>query len=176
MNEKVKKLTYAGIMAALCFIGTMIIYYRLPSSGYLHIGDSMVLLSGALLGPLYGGFAAGFGSMFADLAAGAPIWMVSTFLIKFAMAAVMGVLLRNSKKLICIRTLLGMLIAFVIMVIGYYITDIILVTQNFAASIFTMVIPNSIQGVAGCLIGALVMFLFDRTKLTDKIKRSSSGV
>ncbi len=98
MNEKVKKLTYTGIMAALCFLGTMIIYYRMPSSGYLHIGDSMVLLSGALLGPLYGGFAAGFGSMFADLAAGAPIWMVSTFIIKFAMGAVMGIFLKAQKN------------------------------------------------------------------------------
>jgi uncharacterized membrane protein len=171
MNEKVKKLTYTGIMAALSFIGTMIIYYRLPSSGYLHIGDSMVLLSGALLGPLYGGFAAGFGSMFADLAAGAPIWMISTFIIKFAMAAVMGVMLKDTKKLISVRAVIGMLIAWVILVAGYYITDIILVTQNFAASIFTMAIPCGIQGFAGSLIGTLVMFLFDKTKLTDKIKR-----
>ena len=163
-------------MAALCFLGTMIIYYRMPSSGYLHIGDSMVLLSGALLGPLYGGFAAGFGSMFADLAAGAPIGLVSTFIIKFAMAAVMGMFLKGSKKLVCLRMLFGMLTAFVIMVIGYYISDVILVTQNFAASIFTMAIPNSIQGVAGSIIGTLAMLLFDKTKLTDKIKLGSSGV
>ncbi len=69
-----------------------------------------------------------------------------------------------------------MLTAFVIMVIGYYISDVILVTQNFAASIFTMAIPNSIQGVAGSIIGTLAMLLFDKTKLTDKIKLGSSGV
>ncbi len=40
------------------------------TGGYVHPGDGMVLLSGWLLGPWWGGAAAGIGSMLVDLLGG----------------------------------------------------------------------------------------------------------
>lgn len=169
MNKSVKKMAYAGLMAALCFLGTMIIYFRTPTGGYLHIGDSMVFLTGALLGPVYGGFAAGIGSMFADLAAGAPMWMPATFLIKFAMAAVMGLFLKKTDKIACIKAIIAMVIGVVLLIAGYYLAELI-ITQNWLASFIDSAGGNLIQGVSGSIIGFIVMVVFDRTKLTAKIR------
>ncbi len=57
-------------MAALTCIATMIIHIPTPGLGYIHFGDGMVLLSGILLGPLYGSLSAGIGSMLADVFSG----------------------------------------------------------------------------------------------------------
>jgi len=168
MNQNVKKITYTGLMAALCFIGTMIIYYRTPMGGYLHIGDSMVFLTGALLGPIYGGLAAGIGSMLADLAAGAPMWMPATFIIKFAMAAVMALLLKKSDKIACVKSVIAMVIGVIILIIGYYFAASI-IYHNFISPLADC-IANLIQGVSGSIIGFVVLVVFDRTKLTKKIR------
>ena len=69
-NMKTKKLIFAALFAALTCVATMIIKVPTPTMGYIHPGDSIVLLSGFLLGPLYGGLAAGIGSMFSDLFGG----------------------------------------------------------------------------------------------------------
>jgi uncharacterized membrane protein len=71
---KTKQLAIAGLMAALTMIGTMIIQIPTPTKGYLHLGDSLVYLSGILLGPLVGALAAGIGSTLADVFSGHGIY------------------------------------------------------------------------------------------------------
>ena len=76
---KTKKLIFAALFAALTCVATMIIKVPTPTMGYIHPGDSIVLLSGFLLGPLYGGLAAGIGSMFSDLFGGYFSYAPATF-------------------------------------------------------------------------------------------------
>ena len=66
-DQKVKKLVLSALMAALVYVATSIIQIPSPMSGYVNLGDCFVLLSGWLLGPWYGGAAAGIGSMLVDL-------------------------------------------------------------------------------------------------------------
>ena len=65
--KNTKKLVVTALMAALTCIATMIIKIPTPTFGYIHLGDGFVLLSGIILGPVSGAFAAGIGSMFADI-------------------------------------------------------------------------------------------------------------
>ena len=58
-ETKTKKLILSALMAALTCVGTMIIKVPTPTMGYIHPGDGFVLLSGLLLGPLWGALAAG---------------------------------------------------------------------------------------------------------------------
>lgn len=168
MNRKVKKITYAGLLAALCFLGTCIIHIPSPTQGYWHIGDSMVFLTGALLGPVYGGFAAGIGSMLADLASGCSIWMPATFIIKFLMAAIMGIVLKKSATIANVKTVIAMVIGVIILVLGYYLAGSIIVS-NFLSPLADC-IGNIVQGIVGSVIGFVIMTVFDRTKLTQKIR------
>ena len=45
MNEKIKKLVTASLLAALTCVATMIIKIPSPMKGYLNLGDCVVLLS-----------------------------------------------------------------------------------------------------------------------------------
>lgn len=68
-QSKTTKLVFAALFAALTTVATMFIHYT-TLKGYIHLGDCMVLLSGFLLGPVYGAAAGGIGSMLADVFSG----------------------------------------------------------------------------------------------------------
>ena len=58
--SKTLKLVIAALMASMACVATMVIKIPIPATGgYINLGDSIVLLSGVVLGPLYGGLAAG---------------------------------------------------------------------------------------------------------------------
>ena len=78
---------YAALFAALTCVMTMIVKIPVPATGgYVNLGDCVVLLAGWVLGPMYGGAAAGLGSMLADLVSGYPLYAPGTFVIKACMA------------------------------------------------------------------------------------------
>lgn len=91
----IKKTVTAALFAAMTCIATMIIKISTPTMGYIHLGDCFVLLSGVVLGPLYGALAAGIGSMFSDIFSGYISWAPATFLIKALTAAIAGFLFRR---------------------------------------------------------------------------------
>ena len=52
MNNNLKKLILAALFAALSCVATMSIRIPTPgTSGYIHPGDAIVILSGVILGP-----------------------------------------------------------------------------------------------------------------------------
>lgn len=104
MTKLTKQLSYSGLMAALCFISTAFISFPVPfTSGYIHLGDALVLSSGVILGKKYGAFAAGIGSALADIVLGYASWALPTFIIKALMAFIIGYIFedeKNKKKLL----------------------------------------------------------------------------
>jgi uncharacterized membrane protein len=96
---KTKKYVLTGLMTALVFILTFIIKIPIPfTSGYIHLGDSMIYISVIVLGPFFGAFASGVGSMFADIAGGYAQYAVPTLIIKSVMALIMGLVLSGKTK------------------------------------------------------------------------------
>ena len=85
-HVKIRKLVLAALFAALCTVMTLVIQIPSPMQGYVNLGDCAVLLSAWVLGPVYGGVAAGTGSMLADLFSGYAHYAPGTFLIKLCMA------------------------------------------------------------------------------------------
>lgn len=90
----VKKMAMVGVLAALVFAASWIsipIPTVLGVSSRLHLGNVMCQLSGILLGPVFGGLAAGIGSMFYDFTN--PVYFSSapfTLVFKFLMAFICG--------------------------------------------------------------------------------------
>ena len=97
MEKNTKQLILAALMAAFTCIATMIIKIPTPTFGYIHLGDSLVLLCGIVFGPFIGGLAAGIGSMLSDIFSGYASWAPATFLIKALTAGIMGFLFRRLK-------------------------------------------------------------------------------
>ena len=94
-NNRTKKIVFSALMAALTTAATMVIHIPSAFSGYIHLGDGMVLLSGMLLGPVAGAAAGGIGSMMADLLSGYAFYAPATLIIKALAAFSSGYLYRH---------------------------------------------------------------------------------
>ena len=94
----VRNIAMISVMAAFFFAASWI-KFTIPTpvdNTRLHLGNVMCLLAGLLLGPVPGGLAAGFGSMFYDLTA--PLFIAPApfpFVFKFAMAWLCGKIART---------------------------------------------------------------------------------
>jgi len=97
----VKEITLIGLMAAMVYVASAFLQIPIPTAignTRIHMGNVMCLLSGLLLGPVWGGLAAGIGSAFFDLTN--PAYITSapfTFAFKFLMAWVCGILYKKWK-------------------------------------------------------------------------------
>ena len=96
-TSKLRKLILAALMAALVFVITFTVRIPIPMTqgGYLNLGDVMIYLGAYLLGGPAGAGAAAIGSGFADLAAGAPLYIIPTTLIKGCMGLLAGLLMKK---------------------------------------------------------------------------------
>ena len=70
-------ITVTAAMAALVFLGTYI--FKIPTiSGYVHLGDCMILLTVALFGMKKGAIAGAIGGGLSDFIGGYFYWVVPT--------------------------------------------------------------------------------------------------
>lgn len=153
-SEKLKKLTLAGAFAALTAIFTLLIQIPSPTKGYINTGDVLVNLSAWVLGPLYGGAAAGIGSAIADLISGYTVYAPATLIIKACMAVASSlVYTRFSRKQKTYWPLLaGAAAAEIIMILGYAIFAGVLYRS--AASALLSVPENLVQGIFGAAVSS----------------------
>ena len=123
-SQSLRKLVLASLFAALTYVMTMVIQIPSPMQGYVNLGDCGVLLSAWILGPVYGGAAAGIGSMLADLLSGYAHYAPGTFAIKLAMAVaaslIFQALQRHSSHNLLLSQAVSGVAAETIMVVGYF--------------------------------------------------------
>lgn len=155
-SEKLKKLTLAGAFAALTAIFTLLIQIPSPTKGYINTGDVLVNLSAWVLGPVYGGAAAGIGSAMADLISGYTVYAPATLIIKAGMAVVSYlVYTRFSRKQKTFFSLLaGAVAAEIVMIAGYALFAGVL--YGSAASALLSVPENLVQGIFGAVVSSVI--------------------
>ena len=157
-NLSVKKLTMAGVMAALVFVMTYIPKVPVPvTGGYVHLGDGAVFLAALLLGPL-GIPAAVIGSGLADILGGYLVYALPTMLIKALMALIAWRIWKPDSWL---RAAIAFIAAEAVMVCGYFAFEAILYG---AAAAWAAVGPNCIQGLMGLALGLACHGLYPRMK------------
>ena len=155
-SEKLKKLTLAGAFAALTAIFTLLIQIPSPTKGYINTGDVLVNLSAWVLGPVYGGAAAGIGSAMADLISGYTVYAPATLIIKAGMEVVSYlVYTRFSRKQNTFFSLLaGAVAAEIVMIAGYVLFAGVL--YGSAASALLSVPENLVQGIFGAVVSSVI--------------------
>ena len=97
-DKKLHRLVLAALFTALTTVMTMVIQVPSPMQGYVNLGDCGVLLSAWVLGPAWGGAAAGIGSMLADLLSGYAHYAPGTLVIKTCMAVAAALILRAFQR------------------------------------------------------------------------------
>ena len=162
-DEKIRRLVRAALLAALCFVLTKVVNIPAPT-GYVNLGDCAVLLSAWLLGPLYGGLAAGIGTMLADVLSGYGAYAPGTFVIKCAMAVVAALVFRLLESRGEVPALITASIAAeVLMAAGYFCYESLVLGVGFAA--IASIPANAVQGAIGAVAGSFLIAALSRTPL-----------
>ena len=100
-NSTVVNLALTGLMGALVYIATMFFKVEIPIGGdrtMIGFANVFCVLSGLILGPAYGGLAAGVGSFLFDITGG---WFSSagvTLITKGLMAVICGLIAWSGKQ------------------------------------------------------------------------------
>lgn len=165
-DKKVRKLVVSALMAALTYVATMVIRIPSPMDGYVNLGDCFVLLSGWLLGPWYGGAAAGIGSMLTDLLSGYGYYAPGTFVIK-GLDALVAALIFKAMGRTSVAAIVSGLVGEIIMVVGYFGYAALLLGKGIGAA--ASIPGNLVQAVMGLAIGLILFFLLKRSKALDKL-------
>jgi len=167
---KIKKLVFTAIFIALCFVATSLIKIPIPVGwGYVHLGDSVVMLAGMLLGPVFGAIAGGLGSTLADFAGGYAHYMIPTFILKGTLAFSAGLIFKRmveaSRKKENTLVIIHFIAAVVIVTGGYFISELIMAkllivdaegASELAYAAFGL--PwNALQALFGA-VGSLVLY------------------
>lgn len=157
MNSNLKKMVMAALFAALACVATMSIRIPTPGTGgYIHPGDAIVILSGVILGPVWGLLAAGIGSAMADFLGGYFLYVPITFVIKGAVAFVAGMIYKKIGKTSKSRytaVVLGSVGDIILVAGGYFLCEIMLYGVSAAAA---SIPANLIQGVSGLIISVVL--------------------
>ncbi|MBE6651217.1 MAG: ECF transporter S component [Ruminococcaceae bacterium] len=167
MQSKTQKIVISALMASLVCVATMLIKIPSPLKGYINLGDCVVLVSGWMLPPTYGFFAAGLGSALADVFSGYVIYAPATFAIKGVMALIAFLLFRLLQKGMgkTVSRVIGGFSAEVFMILGYFVFEGFM--YGFAPSAVN--IPaNAVQGVAGLIIGVVLIKMFEKGRIISQ--------
>lgn len=168
-NKKLQSIIAVGLMAALCYVGNYL-QIKIPNGVLItriHFGNSMCLLAGLLFGGLNGGLASGIGAALYDLFD--PVYIVSapfTFLSKFAMGFVCGILSKSQKRLknetahVLTSAIVGQLVYIVCYLAKTYISQIILgyTVETALTATATNLLTSSVNAVIAVAVSVPLYF------------------
>lgn len=98
-KNSVTQIAIAGLMAALCFAGYALIPTVSVSGTKIHLGNTFVVIAALLTGPLLGGLAGAIGLSLADLSLGYALSMPRTFITKFLIGLIVGLVAHKAFKI-----------------------------------------------------------------------------
>ncbi|MBD5383770.1 MAG: ECF transporter S component [Ruminococcaceae bacterium] len=171
VHERLLKLCFAAMFAALICVATKLIQIPTPTGGFVHFGDCFILIAAWVLGPVYGFAAAGIGSALVDLM-GYAQYVPGTFFIKgmmaFAAALIVRAFVKNGGKLRLLGFIVSGLAAEIIMIGGYYLYEATLLGYGFAGALEG--IPgNGLQGAFGLVFGVALVQVIAKTGVLKKL-------
>lgn len=170
-----KQLTTVAMFTALVTVATIVIAIPAPAGGFLNVGDTVVLIAAACLGPIGGMVAGGLGSCFADLILGYVMYAPFTLVIKGLEGLICGGLIllfdktfgKRYKNYIAqiIAGVIAMILAALTMSSLYCIADGIL--YGWGAAIVNAPV-NLTQGAIGVAAGSVIVYALNLPKIAKR--------
>lgn len=165
-KTKTIDITMTAAMAALVFIGTY--FFKIPTmTGYVHLGDCMILLTVGLFGIKKGALAGAIGGGLSDLVGGYFYWVIPTLLIKCMWAVVMGAIMYKVMKGKKGGFLVGAIVGGLLHVTAYTIAEALFYSLPTAL----IEIPaQSFQTGAGIILGFVIFHLLKKSGVAAKLE------
>ena len=177
----IKKLAVGGLLTALVFLATY--FLKIPitipgGSGYLNLGDVVIIASVLALDWKVGAVAAILGSTLADIAGGWLLYAPFTFVIKGVMAIIIWLVSLPAEKVGKLKPLILLLAAVAgeaIMIGGYFVADLVIYGW---LPLPGMILPtavinlpfSAIQAVAGVVVGLGLGLILIKYKLRNMLE------
>ena len=165
-DKKIRTMVTAAVLAALSCVATMVVQIPSPMNGFVNLGDCCVLLSGWILGPWWGGAAAGIGSMLTDLLSGYGYYAPGTFVIKGLDALVAALIFKAMGRTSAAAIVSGV-VGEIIMVVGYFGYAGLLLGKGIGAA--ASIPGNLVQAAMGLVIGFVLLKVMQKTRIAEKI-------
>jgi uncharacterized membrane protein len=178
-----RKLALNGLFITLVFLATY--FTRIPTplpGGYVNLGDAVIMLAAACLGPAGGLTAGAAGSAIADLAAGAFLFAPVTFLVKGLEGLAVGIIITrkhtaspgasgrqcNTGVPAHCRLVLAVAAGAVIMIAGYFLAEAFILgmfDEAFGlAAAASEFLPNLLQGASSAILGYILVVILSKQK------------
>ena len=151
----VREVVLDALFIALTFIATMFVGFRLPTignGGLIHLGNVPLFVAAILFGRRTGMICGGIGMALFDLCTGWAPWAPFTLVIVGLMGYTVGTISGKSKGNSFWMNLLGMTIALMIKVTGYYFAEVALY-GNWLAPLGS--IPGNLLQIVSAMIVVL---------------------
>ena len=158
-------ITITAAMAALVFLGTY--FFKIPTmSGYIHLGDCMILLTVGLFGIKKGALAGAIGGGLSDLVGGFFYWVVPTLFIKCMWALVMGLIMHKVMKDKKGSFIVGAAVGGVLHIAAYTIVRAFI----YGVSTAIVEIPGlAFQTCAGIVLGFVIFNLLKKSGMAGRL-------
>lgn len=167
--KNIKYLVLTAMFAAIIFAITKL-SFPVSSSVYVHLGDAFIYLAASILPPGYAVVASAIGASLADYISPYAIWTIPTFFIKGIMAfLVAGIVKNQPDKIFTVKKALMTVLAGLVCMFGYYGMEIILITQNPAASLVQLG-ATGVQAVTNTVFYIIMGLFFNKIKIMKYIK------
>ena len=162
-----KDLCIKALLTALVAVATMVITVPVPAtSGYIHLGDSVILIVSVFFGWQYGLVCGAIGSMFADVFMGYTYWAPFTVVIKGLIGLIVGKLSNYrgiEGNFFTARNVFAALVGETWMVFGYLIGGTILKGSFLVA--LTSVPANALQAIGGFILFIVIGTALNKAKI-----------
>lgn len=148
-----------SLFTAMTTVATVSLSIPFPSTvGYFNLGDTLVMISGFLLGPLGGFIAGGVGSAMGDVALGYFHFVPVTFIAKGLEGMMVGIFSYKfrSGKAITIWDVVGVIFAALMMLGGYYFGEIFILGLSPEVAFLELITINLLQVTMGGIVALLV--------------------
>ncbi len=148
--SNVQNIAVTAVFIALTYVFTAFVNIRLPimaKGGLVHLGNIPLFIAAILFGWKVGMIAGGVGMALFDLTSGWVSWAPFTLIVVGMMGFAVGKISGNKNSYA--RNLTAVLVALVIKVVGYYITEWILYGNMFtpASSIPGNIVQVAVAGI-----------------------------
>ena len=163
----IKRICIYGLLIALVCVATMIVRIPIPAtSGYVNVGDSVIMVISALLGMPFGMVAGGVGSALADILVGYVNYAPVTLVVKGLEGFVISFIASKSVKFFSFYKLFGAILGVLIMVLGYFVCEIFMYRYGAAVG---SVLPNLFQAIVSFIIYIILGSALDKVKIQNLI-------
>ncbi|MBN1883072.1 MAG: ECF transporter S component [Deltaproteobacteria bacterium] len=158
----VRALALMALFSALVTVATLVIRIPIPiTKGYFNLGDTLIFIAAALLGPVYGLVAGGVGSALADVIGGYVHFSPWTLVIKGLEGFIAGALLRlfrvDPERIVRAMAIFAgvFLIAGLWMVIGYFSAEYVIYACDITPALAELPF-NILQGGLSALAATVI--------------------